>query len=75
MRDGKIVVLNNGKGMISDVFERAVCIVADISRYIDRSESANDHFGKGFINHAQRLRSIMKHILYRLARIENIMSD
>ena len=48
MRDGKIVVLDNGKGMTSEVLERAVCIAEDMSRYIERSEGAKGHFGMGF---------------------------
>ena len=48
MRDSKIVVLDNGKGMTTDVLERAVCIAEDMSRYIERSEGAKGHFGMGF---------------------------
>lgn len=48
MRDGKIIVLDNGKGMTSEVLERAVCIAEDMSRYIERSEGAKGHFGMGF---------------------------
>lgn len=48
MRDGKISVLDNGKGMTSEVLERAVCIAEDMSRYIERSEGAKGHFGMGF---------------------------
>ncbi len=48
MRDGKIIVTDNGKGMTSDVLEKAVCIAEDMSRYIERGEGAKGHFGMGF---------------------------
>lgn len=48
MRDNKIVVIDNGKGMTSDVLEKAVCIAEDMSRYIERGEGAKGHFGMGF---------------------------
>lgn len=48
MRDEKIVVIDNGKGMTSDVLEKAVCIAEDMSRYIERGEGAKGHFGMGF---------------------------
>lgn len=48
MRNGKIIVLDNGKGMTSDVLEKAVCIAEDMSRYIERGEGAKGYFGMGF---------------------------
>ncbi len=48
MRDEKIVVVDNGKGMTSDVLEKAVCIAEDMSRHIERGEGAKGHFGMGF---------------------------
>ena len=48
MRDGKITVLDNGKGMTDDILERAVCIAEDMSQYIERGEGAKGHFGMGF---------------------------
>lgn len=48
LRGGKIIVLDNGKGMDSYALEHAVCIGEDMSRYIDRGEGAKGHFGMGF---------------------------
>ncbi len=48
MRDAKVVVTDDGKGMTDDVLERAVCIAEDMSRYIERGEGAKGHFGMGF---------------------------
>ena len=48
LRDGKIAVIDNGKGMDSDTLEHAVCIGEDMSRYISRGEGAKGHFGMGF---------------------------
>ncbi len=48
MRNGKIIVADNGKGMTSDVLEKAVCIAEDMSRYIERGEGAKGYFGMGF---------------------------
>ena len=48
MRNSKIIVIDNGKGMTSDVLEKAVCIAEDMSRYIERGEGAKGHFGMGF---------------------------
>lgn len=48
MRNGQIIVIDNGKGMTSDVLEKAVCIAEDMSRYIERGEGAKGHFGMGF---------------------------
>ena len=35
MRNNQIVVLDNGKGMTSEILEKAVCIGEDMSRYIE----------------------------------------
>ena len=48
MRNDQIIVTDNGKGMTSDVLEKAVCIAEDMSRYIERGEGAKGHFGMGF---------------------------
>lgn len=48
MRNGKIVVTDDGKGMNADVLERAVCIAEDMSKYIERGKGAKGHFGMGF---------------------------
>ncbi len=48
MRNSKIIIIDNGKGMTSDVLARAVCIAEDMSRYIERGEGAKGHFGMGF---------------------------
>ena len=48
MRDQKIIVIDNGKGMTSEILEKAVCIGEDMSRYMERGEGAKGHFGMGF---------------------------
>ena len=48
MRNGKIVVIDDGKGMTADVLEKAVCIAEDMSKYIERGDGAKGHFGMGF---------------------------
>lgn len=48
MRNGNIVVMDNGKGMTADVLEKAVCIAEDMSKHIERGEGAKGHFGMGF---------------------------
>ena len=48
MRGDSIVVIDNGKGMTSDILEKSVCIAEDMSRYMERGESAKGHFGMGF---------------------------
>lgn len=48
MRDEQIMVIDNGKGMTSEVLEKAVCIAEDMSRYLERGEGAKGHFGMGF---------------------------
>lgn len=48
MRDDQIMVIDNGKGMTSEVLEKAVCIAEDMSRHIERGEGAKGHFGMGF---------------------------
>ena len=48
MRNQKIVVLDNGKGMTSEILEKAVCIGEDMSRHMERGEGAKGHFGMGF---------------------------
>ena len=48
MRNGKIAVIDDGKGMTSDILEKAVCIAEDMSRYIERGENAKGAFGMGF---------------------------
>ena len=48
IRGDKIAIIDNGKGMAADVLENAVCIAEDMSKYIERSDSAKGHFGMGF---------------------------
>ena len=48
MRDSTIKVMDNGKGMVFDVLSKAICIAADMSKYIERGEGAKGHFGMGF---------------------------
>lgn len=48
MRSEQIMVIDNGKGMTSEVLEKAVCIAEDMSRHIERGEGAKGHFGMGF---------------------------
>jgi hypothetical protein len=48
LRDNRIIVVDNGKGMTSEVLEKAVCIAEDMSQHIERGEGAKGHFGMGF---------------------------
>ena len=48
MRNNEIKVIDNGKGMTSEILEKAVCIGEDMSRYVERSADAKGHFGMGF---------------------------
>lgn len=48
MRNEKIIVIDNGKGMTFEVLEKAVCIAEDMSQHIERGEGAKGHFGMGF---------------------------
>ena len=48
MRNGRIAVVDNGKGMTDDVLEKAVCIAEDMSRHLERGKGAKGHFGMGF---------------------------
>ena len=48
LRENKIAVIDNGKGMTEDILEKAVCIGEDMSRYMERGEGAKGHFGMGF---------------------------
>lgn len=48
MRNAKIEIIDDGKGMTDAVLERAVCIAEDMSKYIERGEGAKGHFGMGF---------------------------
>ncbi len=48
IRGDHIVIIDNGKGMTSEILEKAVCIAEDMSKYIERSEGAKGHFGMGF---------------------------
>lgn len=47
-RGNCIVVLDNGKGMTSEILEKAVCIAEDMSKHIERGDEAKGHFGMGF---------------------------
>lgn len=48
LRNNRIIVMDNGKGMTSEVLEKAVCIAEDMSKHIERGEGAKGHFGMGF---------------------------
>lgn len=48
MRNDQIQVIDDGKGMTSEILERAVCIAEDMSKYIERGEGAKGQFGMGF---------------------------
>ena len=48
MQNGKIVVIDDGKGMTADILEKAVCIAEDMSKHLERGEGAKGHFGMGF---------------------------
>ena len=48
LRNERIVVTDNGKGMTSTVLEKAVCIAEDMSKHIERGDEAKGHFGMGF---------------------------
>lgn len=48
MTGNQIIVKDNGKGMTSEILEKAVCIAEDMSNYIERGEEAKGHFGMGF---------------------------
>lgn len=48
LRDNCIIVMDNGKGMTSEILEKAVCIAEDMSLHIERGDGAKGHFGMGF---------------------------
>lgn len=48
LRNERIIVIDNGKGMTSEVLEKAVCIAEDMSLHIERGDEAKGHFGMGF---------------------------
>lgn len=48
MRGDSIIVIDNGKGMTSEILEKAVCIAEDMSQYLERGEGTKGHFGMGF---------------------------
>ncbi len=48
LRNNRIVVMDNGKGMTSEILEKAVCIAEDMSKHIERGDGAKGHFGMGF---------------------------
>ncbi len=48
MKNRRITVVDNGKGMVLKVLEKAICIAEDMSLHIDRGEGAKGHFGMGF---------------------------
>lgn len=48
MRDQKVIVTDNGKGMTQPILEKAVCIAEDMSKHIERGQGAKGHFGMGF---------------------------
>ena len=48
LRGNRIIVLDNGKGMTSEILEKAVCIAEDMSKHLERGDNAKGHFGMGF---------------------------
>jgi hypothetical protein len=48
MRNDRIIVMDDGKGMTSEILEKAVCIAEDMSKYLERGEETKGHFGMGF---------------------------
>ncbi len=48
LRNNRIIIVDNGKGMTSEVLEKAVCIAEDMSLHMQRAEGAKGHFGMGF---------------------------
>jgi DNA gyrase/topoisomerase IV subunit B len=48
MRNEKVLVIDNGRGMTENILEKAVCIAEDMSRHIERGKGAKGHFGMGF---------------------------
>ena len=48
LRDNQIIVLDNGKGMTSDILAKAVCIAEDMSQHLERGDGTKGHFGMGF---------------------------
>lgn len=48
LRGDRIIVIDNGKGMTSEILEKAVCIAEDMSQHIERGEGTKGHFGMGF---------------------------
>lgn len=48
LRNNRIIVMDNGKGMTSEILEKAVCIAEDMSKHIERGEGSKGHFGMGF---------------------------
>lgn len=48
MRSNKIIVIDDGKGMTSEVLEKAVCIAEDMSKHIEKGEGTKGYFGMGF---------------------------
>lgn len=48
MRNDRIIVMDDGRGMTSEILEKAVCIAEDMSKYLERGEETKGHFGMGF---------------------------
>jgi len=48
IRGDEIAIIDNGKGMTFDVLENAVCIAEDMSKYVEKPDSAKGFFGMGF---------------------------
>lgn len=48
MSGNEIKVIDDGRGMTSEVLEHAVCIAEDMSQHVERHEGAKGHFGMGF---------------------------
>lgn len=48
LRNNRIIVMDNGKGMTSEILEKAVCIAEDMSLHLERGNEAKGHFGMGF---------------------------
>lgn len=48
LRGESIIVMDNGKGMTSEILEKAVCIAEDMSKHMERGDETKGHFGMGF---------------------------
>ena len=47
MRGNRVIVMDDGKGMTSDILEKAVCIAEDMSKYLERGEETKGALRNG----------------------------